>query len=168
MRPYLPASPIRFEGAPAPDRASLRPSLVPNLLEAVAGNLRFLTEFSLFEVGIVFESGDYVATDERFEPLPVQRRLLAGMVVGADGKDVFFQAKGILEMLRDKANLTDLEFTGEHAPAWADRQARIGLSVHGRQVGSLALVSNKVRRVAGIQAQVACFELDAGQLSRDQ
>lgn len=159
------ADTIRIEGAPAPDRASLRPSLVPNLLEAAAGNLRFLTEFSLYELGIVFESGDYVATDEHFEPLPVQRRLLAGVVVGADGKDAFFQAKGILEMLRGKANLTGLEFTGGDAPAWADGQVRIGLSVEGRQVGSLALVSNKVRRVAGIQAQVACFELDAGLLS---
>lgn len=159
------ADTIRFEGAPAPDRASLRPSLVPNLLEAVAGNLRFLTEFSLFELGYVFESGPYVATDEHFEPLPVQRRKLAGVVVGADGKGLFFRAKGILEMLRDHANLTDLAFAGADTPAWADRQARIGLSAGGRQVGSLALVSNKLRRVAGIQAQVACFELDVDLLT---
>ncbi|MGH3905143.1 MAG: hypothetical protein ACRDTE_13270, partial [Pseudonocardiaceae bacterium] len=156
---------IPFDGAPAPDRASLRPSLIPNLLEAVAANLRFHQAFSVFELGYVFKSCPYTARHERFEALPVQQRMLAGAIVGDTGAVLFLRAKGVLEMLRGHANLTDLRFEVSAASAWADRLAHVGVSAGGRQVGALGLLSNKVRRAAGIQTQVVCFELDVDLLS---
>lgn len=156
---------IAFDGAPAPDRASLRPSLIPNLLEAVAANLRFHQAFAVFELGYVFKPGPYVARHERFEPLPVQQRMLAGAIVGDTGAALFLRAKGVLEMLRGHANLTDLRFEVSAAPAWVDRLAHAGVSAGGRHVGALGLLSNKARRAAGIQTQVVCFELDVDLLS---
>lgn len=56
------ADTILFDGAPAPDRNSLRPSLIPNLIEAVAANLRFRQSFSLFELGYAPSSRAIVRT----------------------------------------------------------------------------------------------------------
>lgn len=98
---------LRFEGAPAPDRNSLRPSLIPNLLETVAANLRYSQTFSIFETGAVFAADrPYAPYHDIFEPLPRQRSMVAAAIVGTDGPALFRQAKGVLEMLRRRCHLT--------------------------------------------------------------
>lgn len=157
---------VRFEGAPAPDRDALRPSLVPNLLEAVAANLRYAPSFRLFEVGTVFASVPLVPCRDTFEPLPRQALRAAGVFVGADGAGLFRQAKGVLEMLRRFCHLTDLQLTEADVAPWADRSARLEVTTSGMHVGSLGLLSTRCRRLSGIDnVQVACFELDLGRLS---
>lgn len=157
---------IRFEGAPAPDRDSLRPSLVPNLLEAVGANLRYTPSFRLFEVGTVFAAGPIAPFHEIFEPMPQQALRVAAVFVGNDGAGLFRQAKGALQMLRRYCHLTDLQFGEADAAAWADASARLAVTAHGTQVGSLGLLTTRCRRLAGIDnVQVACFELDLGSLS---
>ncbi|MPZ67406.1 MAG: phenylalanine--tRNA ligase subunit beta, partial [Pseudonocardiaceae bacterium] len=157
---------VRFEGAPAADRDSLRPSLVPNLLEAVASNLRYAPSFRLFEVGTVFASGPLVPFRDTFEPLPRQALRAAAVFVGTDGAGLFRQAKGVLEMLRRYCHLTDLQLTDADVAPWADRSARLKVTAGGRHVGALGLLTTRCRRLAGIdKVQVACFELDLGSLS---
>jgi phenylalanyl-tRNA synthetase beta chain len=149
----------------APDRSALRPSLIPNLLEAVAGNLRYASSFELFEVGTVFAPGGFVAYHDRFEPMPRQSRRLAAALVGSDGPALFRRAKGVLEMLRRHCHLTDLQFTDATDVAWADQSARLGVTANGVLVGTLALLTTRCRRLAEITAQVACFEVDLGAIS---
>lgn len=156
---------VRFEGAPAPDRSALRPSLIPNMLEAVAGNLRHAPSFELFEVGTVFAAGEFVAYHSRFEPMPRQSRMLAAALVGRDGPALFRTAKGVLEMLRRRCHLTDLQFTDTADVTWADQSARLGVTVNGALVGTLGLLTTRCRRLAEIAAQVACFEVDLGTIS---
>ncbi|MBV9143223.1 MAG: phenylalanine--tRNA ligase subunit beta [Pseudonocardiales bacterium] len=157
---------IRLEGAPAPDRNSLRSSLVPNLLEAVAGNLRYAQSFDLFEVGVAFAEGTLVAYRSIFEPLPPLARMAAGAFVGADGPALFQRAKGVLEMLRRHTHLTNLQFTDASTAPWADRSARLAVTAGGTQIGTLGLLTQRCRRLAGIDTvQVACFELDLDGLS---
>jgi phenylalanyl-tRNA synthetase beta chain len=155
------AATIRFEGAPAPDRDALRPSLVPNLLEATAANLRHQEAFALFEVGRTFSAGPLAPLREGWEPLPVLPRRLAGVLVGSDGALLFRRAKGVLEMLRRRCHVEDLRGgAGGPVPGWADQAARLGLTAGDREVGTLALLSTRCRRLAGIEGvQVACFEL---------
>lgn len=160
---FEPSEGVHFDGAPAPDRASLRPSLIPNLLEAVAQNLRYSGAFGIFEVGTVFFGGEHVPFAGRFEPMPGQAKRAAAVLVGDDGAALFLRAKGVLEMLRRHAHLTDLDFEpGCEADAgWADRNARLQLTADGRTVGSLGLLSTRSKRLSGIdQVQVAAFELD--------
>ena len=160
------ADTILFDGAPAPDRNSLRPSLIPNLIEAVAANLRFRQSFSLFELGYSFTDGPRTPHHGRFEALPPHQRLLAGAIVSSDGERAFLQAKGVVDMLRKHAHLTDLRFqTTADSAAWADQSARLSLVANDRRVGTLGLLANRPRRVADIQAHVACFELDVDLLT---
>lgn len=158
---------VAFEGAPAPDRASLRPSLIPNLLEAVAQNLRYADDFDIFEVGTVFAGGEHAPFAGRFEAMPKQGKHAAAMLVGSDGPNLFLRAKGVLEMLRRHAHIVDLslEETVHDGPAWADRQVRLDLMANGRRVGVLGLLSTRCKRLSGLEeVQVAAFELDLEQL----
>lgn len=159
---------VRFEGPPAPDRNSLRPSLVPNLLEAIEANLRYTSAFGLFEVGVVFPGGLAAPYKDVFESLPQQARHVAAAFVGGDGAGLFRHAKGVLEMLRRHCHLTDLQLAPADTAAagWADSSARLAVNARGAMVGTLGLLTTRTRRLAGIGGiQVACFELDLGGLS---
>jgi phenylalanyl-tRNA synthetase beta chain len=157
---------ILFEGAPAPDRNSLRPALIPNLLDAVVTNLRYHQSFRIFEVGTVFRAGPYQPFHERFEALPDQRRMLAGALVGSDGAQLFRLGKGILEMLRRTCHIADLEFAPGCDAPWADQTVRLGVTASGVSIGGLALVATRVRRAVGIEnVQVLCFEVELGLLT---
>jgi phenylalanyl-tRNA synthetase beta chain len=157
---------VRFEGAPAPDRDALRPSLIPNLLEAVAANLRWYPSFQLYEVGTVFPPGPSTPYHGRFEPMPPQTTMLAAALVGADGVRLFRQAKGVLELLRRYGHLVDLQVgAGETAP-WADASARAAIIADGAVIGTVGLLTGRAKRLAGITAdQVACLELDLAGLT---
>lgn len=157
---------VRFEGAPAPDRDSLRPSLIPNLLEAVVANLRYKESFSLFEVGTVFAAGELVPFRKVFEPMPRQPLMVAAALVGTDGVALFRQAKGVLEMLRRYCHLTDLQFTDADTAPWADQSARLAITADGTKIGTLGLLTARGKRLAGVEnVHVACFELDLDGLS---
>lgn len=167
---YNPADAVKFDGAPAPDRATLRPSLVPNLLEAIAANLRFAPRFSIFEVGTVYDGTSRTPWSGQFEMMPTLETRAAAALVGGNGPELFLQAKGILEMLARTCRVANLSLERPAAntstPAWADRNVRISLTADGRPVGTLALLSTRCCRRADIDGvYVACFELDLGHLT---
>lgn len=167
---YDPADGVKFDGAPAPDRATLRPSLVPNLLEAIAANLRFTPQFSVFEVGTVYDGTSRAPWSGQFEVMPTLETRAAAVLVGGDGPELFLQAKGILEMLARTCRIANLSFERPAAnastAAWADRNVRVSLTTDGRPVGTLALLSTRCCRHAGIDdVYVACFELDLDDLT---
>lgn len=152
---------VRFEGMPAPDRGSLRPSLVPGLLETVATNLRHARQFGVFEIGTIFEGGGLHPYQGRYEALPPMRNMLGVALVGDEGVDLFRRAKGVVDLVRRHAHLVDLRCEGDGDAMWADRSARVGVMAGETRVGTLALLTPRVRRLAGIdEVQVACVELD--------
>ncbi|WP_037366506.1 hypothetical protein [Amycolatopsis orientalis] len=136
-------APVRLDHPPAPDRARLRPSLLPNLLEAAAANLRYYDEFSIFEVGTVFAAAE---------------RTSAGILLaGPDGVELFRRAKGLVELIRRHCHLAAVDLSGTPDLTWADPSARLAI----RPAGAMALVRPSVLRAAGIdRGAVACVELD--------
>jgi phenylalanyl-tRNA synthetase beta chain len=167
---FDPSLGVMIESAPAPDRATLRPSLVPNLLEAVCANLRFTPHFSIFEVGIVYDGTSRRPWADRFELMPALNMRATAMLAGPDGRSLFLQAKGVLEMLVPTCWIADLHLKrpgdSANSPAWGDRQVRLTVTAHGNQVGTLALLSTRCCRLAGIEgAQVACFEVNLDELT---
>ena len=153
---------VLFDGASAPDRNSLRPSLLPNLLEAIAFNLRYRPALGIFEVGTVFSTATWESYRGRYESMPEQRQLLGVALAGSDGAGLFRRAKGIISMMRRYCHIVDLSFDSEKTDAvWADPSARLGLRAGDRTVGTLALLTPRTRRLAGIEdVQVAYAEID--------
>ncbi|HEX6323916.1 MAG TPA: phenylalanine--tRNA ligase subunit beta [Vicinamibacterales bacterium] len=146
--------------APAPDQDTLRPSLIPNLLEAVAQNLGFFDSFRIFELGRVFPGGA-AGGDHPDEQLPAQPRHLAGALAGPDAAALFREAQGLLELLPRVAHGAPMTQLAAGGPAWADATARIALAGPGGPVGTLAVVTKRARRLAGIKrGELVMFELD--------
>jgi phenylalanyl-tRNA synthetase beta chain len=155
---------IRFEGAPSADQDSLRPSLIPNLLESVVTNLRYFPNFRIFEMGAVFPDKNGAKVDQQ-DKQPIEPHRVAGAFVGQDAFSLFQEAKGLLEVLRRTSHVVSLDFSPKTTAGWADSSARLGLSVDNQEVGTLALITNRAKRLAGIKrGQVVCFELDLGLL----
>ena len=135
---------VRLADAPAPDRECLRPSLIPNLVEAAAANLRHRDRVCLFEVGAVFSQAG-------------ESTHAAALVSDVDGRAAFLRLKGVLSSV---ARGLTLAADGGH-PGWADRSARAVITSAGTPLGSLGLLTRRIRRPVGLDAvQVACLELD--------
>lgn len=169
------AATVKFDGAPAPDQDSLRPSLVPNLIEAAARNLRYTaTGVGIFEIGTVFLAGPLTAWGEGSEPMPAQPLMLAGLLLDSDGEILFRSAKGILELLSRAGQLATLGFApetsadtfGEGCARWGDPSARAAITADGKVIGTLGLLTRRCKRLSGLDAvQAACFELDLRQVA---
>lgn len=151
---------LELAAPPAPDQAKLRTSLVPGLVEAAVKNLRFYDEFSLFESGEVYEKGEYSPSIPE-EVLPVQTRLLAGVVVDKDPAEAFYRVKGVLEHIQDWVQVKPIHFSQEDQPVWADQKAWLNICNGEEVIGSMGLLSNKAKHEADINyADLAIFSLE--------
>jgi len=159
---------VLFDGATAPDHNALRPSLLPNLLDAIVSNLRYRNAFGIFELGTVFRVGGRSSgTGGVDEDLPSMPKSLALALVGVDdGGTLFRRAKGHLEALRRNCFLDDLVLDGPTDAAWADRSAQLGISIGTERVGTLALLQPRLLRRAGIHGVCVAFaEMDVSSLT---
>lgn len=154
---------VLFDGATAPDRDSLRPSLLPNLLEAIAANLRYQASVDIFEIGTVFSAASWTPYQGTYETMPEQRQMLGVALARPDGVDLFRRLKGIIETVSRRSHLVDLAFGGDPDAVWADPSARLGIRAGDQEAGTLALLTPRLRRQVGIDhAQVAYAEIDLG------
>ncbi|MGH3971880.1 MAG: phenylalanine--tRNA ligase subunit beta [Pseudonocardiaceae bacterium] len=162
---YEKSKTVLFDGATAPDRDSLRPSLLPNLLEALASNLRYQASVEIFEVGTIFSAALWEPYQGRYEPMPEQRQRLGVALAGSDGVELFRRLKGIIETVRRHCHIVDLAFDTEPDAPWADPSARLGIHTGDQAAGTLALLTPRLRRHAGIgNTQVAYADIDLGVL----
>ncbi|MCL1835235.1 MAG: phenylalanine--tRNA ligase subunit beta, partial [Oscillospiraceae bacterium] len=141
---------------PSPSERFLRSSLLPNLCKAVAGNLRFFDEFSIFESAQVFHDSGYEAPYDPRELLPTQRREVAGACVAGAGdvNSVFRRAKGIIEAMPRFIHSEPVEFRQNERPLWADEVLWLNIMHCGAQIGNLALLSGKAALSFGMKKSI--------------
>ena len=152
---------LKLATPPAPDLAYLRSSLIPGMLEAVAKNLRYYDEFRLFDCEEVYEKGDYRPSSED-EILPIQKNYLSGCIVGKDAKEIFYEAKGVIENMSRHCHMEDIKLEQIEKPAWADVNAYLNITKDNEIIGTLGLVSVKVMTETKIKrTNVAMFEINA-------
>ncbi len=138
---------MTLEMPPAPDQERLRPVLLPNLLEAVDTNLRYFDTFGLFEVGAVYPgAGEGVAA--------------AAVLVGDDAGHLFRRVRGVVEHVIRGAQLKGVELRPSIEPHdWVDPSVRLDIHSGGEVIGVVGRVSNRSKRLAGIdRAEVLAFE----------
>jgi phenylalanyl-tRNA synthetase beta chain len=156
---------LRLITPPAPDQGTLRTSLVPGLLKSIASNLRWSSEFRIFEVGCVFRARDYRSIDEAREQLPQQPRHLAAALVGGSAEALFREAKGVIESLGHAIHVLPLTAQNGEQASWADADACLTLTTNGTAIGNLGLLSRRGAREVGIKhGYAAVFELEADKL----
>ncbi len=158
---------FELSAPPSPTEKYVRTSLLPNLVKAVAENLRYFNEFSLFEATKVCFDRNYTTPYDVREKLPEMRRNVAGAMVG-DYKNVetlFRQMKGILEPMARYTHMEELTFEKVEKPVWADDVVWLNILLNGKIVGNFALLAKKISMDCGIKnSAVMLFELDIDSL----
>ena len=151
---------IKLATPPSPEEVNLRTSLIPGMLEAIQKNLRYFDEFKLFEMAQIFEQGEYhesVAT----ETLPIHKKYLTGAIVMKDAKEAFYQVKGVIENMARYNHMESLSFVCNERPSWSDVNAYLDITLDGKTIGSLGLLSIKAMNEAKIKhTNAAIFELN--------
>ena len=156
---------VRLLNPLAADRAHLRRTLLPGLLNTARANLRFLDRVAIFEVGRVFIPR---ADRER----PAEPRRLAALMVGPREPATwqpheaaplgFFDLKGVLEELLGRLSLHDITWElGSHPALHPGRTARLTVGASSVELGYLGELHPVVRAAFDLpEAPVAVMELD--------
>ena len=157
--PRAEATRVKIRQALSEELSGLRQSLVPNLLDALARNVRQRQpDIRLFEVGKVFARG--VGEGSYEEP-----RRVAAVLTGPNAD--FFTAKGLVESLAAALHLPPLAFAAETRPAMHPGRCA-SVSLPGQLLGFVAEVDpDAVQSALDVPAgvgRVAVFELDADAL----
>lgn len=154
---------LRLSTPPAPDLSYLRASLLPNICEAVAKNERYFNDFSIFEEAQVFHDANYTSPYDKSELLPEQRRHIAGAFASSvkDVKELFQEAKGVLEYMPRYTHQAAFEFRKEEKPVWADNVVWLNIYRGDEKIGDMGLLAKKASMDCGIKnLSVMLFELD--------
>lgn len=159
---------VAIRQALSAELSGLRQALVPNLLDALARNLRQRqTDVRLFEIGKVFAVGESGYAETRHVAA-----VLTGHSAPRGWNETpapvdFFTAKGIVESLTDALHLSAVTFTREERPRMHPGRCA-DVSVAGKTIGYIAELDPDAARadldVPASVGRVAVFELDADAL----
>ncbi len=148
---------------PAPTERFVKSSLIPNIVDAVAKNERYYSEFGIFEEAQIFSGEEYVSPYNENEKLPSYTKCIGGAFAG-DAKDLttlFRKAKGVLEMMPRYTHMEGFTFKKEEKPVWADNTVWMNIFVGDKKVGSIGLLAKKKSLDCGIKNLAAIlFEID--------
>ncbi len=131
------------------EKNMLRPSLLPNLVQQVAGNLRWFDEVRLFEIGRIFinEAGNFTAKDKQTTKLPKQPYHLALLAVSKKGSDelIFREVKGILIELGLRLGLNFIfRQPTEINHDWYNKEVTLDIFVGKVLVGHLGILNSEL------------------------
>ena len=155
---------LKLATPPSPTLAYLKTSLIPGMLEAIAKNLRYYNEFKLFERAEVYQKGDYRPSSND-EILPVQNNYLTGCIVGKNAKEIFYEAKGVIENMARYCHMEDIKLEKKEKPTWADINAYLNVTKDDEIIGSLGLLSVQTMSNSKIKrTNVAIFEINSDKL----
>ena len=155
---------LKLATPPAPELAYLRSSLIPGMLESISKNLRYYDEFKLYEIKQVYKKGDYRPSSDD-EILPVQENYLTGCIVGKNAKEIFYEAKGVIENMSRYCHMKDIKLEQIEKPNWADINAYLNITINDEIIGSLGLLSVQVMNDSKIKrTNVAMYEINIDKL----
>ena len=159
---------LRLSTPPSPEESHLRSSLIPGMISAVVSNLRYYTDFRIFELTPVFFNRNFVSVSDEIERLPEMARHLAFAFVGSDARQLFREAKGVLEQMHRATQMESLSFAQTNKPSWADEAMWLNIKAGKEKkkiIGSFGLMSVKVSKACGIKRSLVMLcELDVEKL----
>lgn len=146
------------------DMTTMRPSLLPGLLKAVAYNLnRNIKDIRFFEIGRVF-------VNYRQDKLPEQPYSMAIALTGnrhpvtwnnAAVPIDFYDIKGILEVFLDKIFLDNCKIILYDTAEYMTSDETVAIAIDGETIGLCGKISAEVSAKFGIDASVYVVELNA-------
>ncbi len=160
MRAYAPGTPaddkpyVQLLNPITPDRAAMRHTLLPGMLEMLQNNVRQATRprTALFEVGSVYIPGESGVLPDELPRLAISMTGRKYAPSWADAPEHashpesldFFDMKGVVETVLNGLTIRDVKFeTASHPSFYPGRTAAI--VVNGKQVGVFGEAHPKVR-----------------------
>ncbi|MDP2967545.1 MAG: phenylalanine--tRNA ligase subunit beta [bacterium] len=147
---------IEVENPLSQEYKYLRASLIPNLLKNVEKNLKFFPEMKIFELGKIFRKEN-------------EKRMLTGVMTG----DVFYLAKGVIDLLLNKLGIANIcrydEYPNELKKSktfWLHPQKCAEIKVDHQKIGLLGEVSPKILSRLDIKERTVLFNIDFEKLSQ--
>jgi phenylalanyl-tRNA synthetase beta chain len=142
------------------DQKYLRPTLVIRLLENVKENLKYFNSVRIFEIGKVF----------RVKEKNIQeKRMIGGVLCGnaAGGKNIFYEAKGLVDLLLEKMGVPDFEYNEYIKNDGVCKKAeifdpvkRVKVIAGGKEIGWVGKISKNILSEMEIKEPIAVFELN--------
>ncbi len=136
----------------------LRRSLIPGMLDQIAGNLRFFDSFAIFELGRV-----YLKDDRKSSELAKERLHLAASLVNA-GNDAILQMKGALQRYFERLHVESFSFEplSEREQGWIHPGMAMKVYAGGVLVGYAAALHPQVARNFDVSRHsIVLAEIDA-------
>ena len=157
-----PARPIKLQNPLSEDMAILRPSLIPGVLRVAQRNIfRQITDFRLFEMGIVFES----LAKQQEKPKEILR--LAGLLTGLaqgyhwlhKGRPVdFYDAKGAVAFLLHQLNFSNIRF--ESFQNWFIQEPGATVLVNNLPTGIIGKLRKNLQEKYDVKNDIFIVELN--------
>ncbi len=143
---------VEVENPPAQENRFLQTSLIPNLIKNVQDNLRYFSEFKLFELARVFKQSKNKNFDE--DILPEQPKMFAGVVVG-EKEDLFLEIKGIVEGILKDLRFKVYDLRIGKTLSFLDENKILQVFVNEKQIGWLGVLNFKIKN-----KEIGLFEIN--------
>jgi phenylalanyl-tRNA synthetase beta chain len=149
---------IAIANPPAEENKFLQTSLIPNLLKNIDTNIGFFKDFKIFELARVFQTG--IGKNDGEDNLPHQPKYLSAAFVGGKEKEVFLEAKGVLEKMSEisgvKCQFSEIKNLKHN---FLNQEKNLDIICHGKNIGWLGEMKEKIKG-----KNVALFEINFSQL----
>jgi phenylalanyl-tRNA synthetase beta chain len=143
---------VEISNPPSGNTRYLQSTLIPNLIKNIEENANEFTEFKIFELAKVFNSGE--GNHDGQDKLPRQQKSLAGAVVGRE-EEIFFDTKGILEGLGFEFNFV----IGQENKNFIEQDKYLEIFSGEEKLGWLGQMKNKIKK-----RKTCLFEIDFDKL----
>ena len=149
------------------DLEYMRPSLIPSLLQIIFQNQKIKEEFKVFELANVY-------LPKKSGALPDEKLNLCGAVVQKESEKLFYQTKGIIELLFKKIGIDAriIEYKTKTG-SWQDNQDRVlsnsniwspektaEMFIKKESVGIIGEINPEILKKFDINLKVAMFDFD--------
>lgn len=142
----------------AKDMNILRDSMVPTMLEFSDVNRKFYDEFSIYEIGSVFEAPDEKSKCTEHKNLCA---LAASKVKSED--NLFYDLKGMVSNIIKLLKNIEPEFGHEenkYQLPWIHPVKSVSISVQGKPLGTVSVLHPQIRQAIDKKLNVAYIELN--------
>ena len=148
---------IELENPLSAEYQYLRPSLIPNLLKILKENQKLFKDIRIFEIGKIF-----------IKHKTTEKRMLTGVISG----DVFYETKGMIDLLLNKLGLSDIWYD-EYKPTPEESKISIWhpkrcaeVKVGQDEIGFLGEISPRIIEKLKLKSKVMVFDFDFEKLQK--
>jgi phenylalanyl-tRNA synthetase beta chain len=163
--PHAPGEYLRVRNPLSAERAYLRQTLLPSLLNTSSENLRFLDRVAIFEIGAIYLPAEGQTLPDEPHRLGIvmtgPREPRSWMAEQDRTFTAFYDLKGVAETLLSGLGIKGTFKVGKHPALHPGRCAQV--SIEGSVVGVMGELHPQVREAFDLPAQPVCaleFDLD--------